>query len=308
MPDMPTNRAGGDPLALGALVLLGLIWSVGLPFAKLASNHAIPVLGYLAWVTTGGAILLGAVCRAKGLRLAYDRHSLFYYLLAGLFGHAAPQLNIFIATAHAPVTSVSIVITSTPILTYFFALLMGMERLHPLRLLGVASGIAGALLILLPKAALPDPSVAIWVLIAFGTPLFYSLSNVALVRYKPPAIHPLTSAFGMLATAALTLWPAAILLGEVYLPDPADLNPGDFALIAQSLLSGIGYIFFFFIIHRAGPVYLTMVSFIVLGLATAWGVIFFAERPTIWYAAAVVCVVIGVVLIQRTAGAARIQE
>lgn len=302
------GRAGGDTLALGALLLLGLIWSLSLPSAKLAAMSAIPVLGYLAWVTTGGTLLLALVCKAKGLTLALDRHSLLYYLLAGLFGHAGPQLNIFIATSHAPVSAVSIVITSTPILTYLFALLLGLERLRPMRIVGVLCGIAGALFILLPKTALPDPSVAFWLFVAFGTPLCYALSNVALVRFKPASIHPLTSAMGMMGTAALALWPAAALWGEIYLPNFKALTPGDYAMAVQTILAGLGYILFFFIIHRAGPVFLTMVSFIVLTLASLWGVLFFDERPTIWFAAAGVCVVAGVILIQRTSVSAAARQ
>lgn len=290
----------GDHTALLALLFLGLVWSAGLPLAKLAAQNAIPVLGYMAWVTLGGFTLLGIACRARGLAIPLDRASLRYYAMAGLIGHAIPQINIFIAASHAPVSTISIVITSVPIMTYAFALIGKLERFNPLRALGLLMGILGALFILVPDAALPDPSVAPWVAFAFLTPFCYALSNVLVARFKPDGAHPMTSAWGMLGAACLLLWPSALIAGQFYLPDPAALNPGDMALGGQTLLVGIGYILFFFIIHRAGPVYFTMVSFVVLALATVWGVAFFAESLSLWFAAAVACVVAGVTLIQRT--------
>lgn len=295
----------GDPAALTALLFLGLVWSCGLPLAKLASQHGIPVLGYMAWVTLGGFVLLGIACRLRGMMPRLDWPSLRYYAMAGAIGHAVPQINIFVAASHAPVSTISIVITSVPIMTYAFALALKLERFNALRVTGLFSGIAGALFILVPDAALPDPSVAPWVAFAFITPFCYALSNVLVARFKPDGAHPMTSAWGMMGAACLLLWPSALIADQFYAPRPGAPSPGDLALFGQSALVGLGYILFFFIIHRAGPVYFTMVSFVVLALATVWGVVFFDESLTVWFAAAVACVVAGVLLIQRTGAAAR---
>ena len=57
-------------------------------------------------------------------------------------------------------------------MTYALALAFGMAALHRLRVVGLASGLAGAMMVLLPRASLPDPGMLPWVLLSCVTLAF----------------------------------------------------------------------------------------------------------------------------------------
>ena len=79
----------------------------------------------------------------------------------------------------------------------------------------VILGFAGALLIILPKSSLPDPSLALWVLIGFGAPLLHAVAYVTLSDQSRPAnVNSLTLSSGTLLAAAMFSLPLALVLGE----------------------------------------------------------------------------------------------
>ena len=54
-----------------------------------------------------------------------------------------------------------------------------------LRVAGILLGLAGILVVLTPGTSLPDPDMALWLLLAFGSPVCYAFGSVAVVFLRP---------------------------------------------------------------------------------------------------------------------------
>ena len=281
-----SNRASPPrwlPAAL--LLILGSLWGLSFSLSKLAISNGVHPLGYALWQSAGPCVILLGVCLLRRRPPDLGRRSLRYYLLAGLLGIAIPNANFAFALQHVPAGILSIVVTLAPLLTYVLATLAGLERPTARRLAGLALGLAGALLLVLPKAALPSAQVTFWVAVSFVTPVFYSMNTVYAAKARPPDSDSVALACGMMGAAALWQLPVALsadaLYGLQYPPGVAD-----WALLAQVTLSCFAHALFFELLRLAGPVTLSQVAYIVTLMGITWGWLIFDERhsPWIWLA------------------------
>jgi len=293
------TRNAFDGTTLLVLVSLGLCWSLVTPLARIAGTHGVPVLFFPAVASLGGAATLVLVRFAERSALPMSPAHLRLYLVSGTFGHAFPQITLFIAVQHIPIGIAGLVIATTPLMTLALALALRVEGFSALRAAGLGVGFLGALMVLLPRAALPDPAMAPWVVFAFLTPLSWAISNVFSVKLRPATGTPRTNALGMLVVSAIVLWGAVALFGHGYLPALAAPHAGDAALLVNGLVAGLAFVLYFTLLDRAGAVVMSAVSYLNLALATLYGVLFFGERPSLWVACAVAAIVAGLLIMQR---------
>jgi drug/metabolite transporter (DMT)-like permease len=88
------------------------------------------------------------------------------------------------------------------------------------------------------------------------------------------------------------------LTGQWYVPQ--GFGPGDLAMLVNATLAGLAYTLYFTLLDRSGPVVMSFVSFLNLAFVTAIGIVFFAERPSLWLIAAGAFIVAGLLVIQRS--------
>lgn len=287
-----------DAGTLTLLVSLGLCWSLVTPLARIAGEAGVPALFFPAAATLGGAVTLGALFLwQRRMPLTSPEH-LRLYVVSGITGHALPQVTIFLSVQHVPIGIVGLAIAMTPLCTLAFSLLARLEGFSPGRFAGLALGFAGALLVLLPRSALPDPAIAPWVLFSFLTPLLFAASNVLAVALRPPTGDARGNALGMMVTSGVILWVAVAVFDHGYMP--RSFGSGDMALLGNSLVAGLAFVLYFMLLDRAGAVVMSFVSFINLGLATLYGILFFGERPSLWLLAAIAAIVGGLELVRRS--------
>jgi drug/metabolite transporter (DMT)-like permease len=294
-----------DFATLAVLIALGLCWSTIAPLGRIAGAHGVPFLVFPAVAAAGGAATLGTLALWQGRSLPLSGAHLRLYVMAGLLGHALPQLSLFLAVQHVPIGAIGLVIATSPLFTFAFALALRAEGFSAQRLLGLALGFAGALLVLAPRTALPEPGMAAWLAFAFLTPLAWALSNVLSVQWKPDGTDARSSALGMMLVSALVLWAAVLATGQSYAPGATGPGLGDAALAVNALLAGLAFVLYFMLLDRAGPVLMSFVSFLNLALATFYGVVFFGERPSPWMIAAIVLIVAGLEVVRRAPPPAR---
>lgn len=256
----------------------------------------IPPLGYAFWQAFApGCVLLG-VCGATGQRPGLGRRHGRYYLTAGLLGMSIPNIIFYFVIDRIPAGLMAVVVTTAPLLTYVFALALAMEAFRPLRAAGIATGFAGALFLVLPKASLPAPDMLPWTLLAFLTPAFYAINSIYSARARPPGSASLGLACGMLFGAAAIQLPIVLGFGDFYWPawPPADR---DLALAAQVAISSFAYVLFFELLRLAGPVFFSQVGYIVTLTGLLWGMFFFGERHSAWIYMATALILFGVGLV-----------
>jgi len=181
---MKMNNSHLVPLAM--LLFAAAIYSMTFSLNRIAIIEGIPVFAFVFWQGLGTALVtfVAAVATRQlpSLRCKYLR----LYLLLGAFGFALPFTLLAVVAPKVPAGAIALGLTLSPIMTYVFAVLFRIDRVHLLRIAGILFGLAGILLVLLPGQSLPEPGMAPWLLMAFGAPLCYSLGNVGIAILRPP--------------------------------------------------------------------------------------------------------------------------
>ncbi|OGT68753.1 MAG: hypothetical protein A3J38_07205 [Gammaproteobacteria bacterium RIFCSPHIGHO2_12_FULL_45_9] len=284
---------------LGLLILLGFIWGTGYSIARFATTNGVPPLGYSFWQAVGPALLLSLFLKSKRQTQQFSVPLCRYYLICGLTGIVIPNTTMYFAAPHLPAGILAVVVNTVPIITYPIALLSRMESFNWLRLGGVFCAMLGLMLILLPQTSLPSPDMIPWVLSVLITPLSFAICAIYIARWQPSQErNPLALSRGMLIFASLLLFPLVSLSGSFYaLHWP--LSTPDWIILLEILLSSVGYVLFFKLIHIAGPLYYSLVDTIVALTGLLWGWLLFHEKLNAWSSAAVLLILFALFLVTK---------
>lgn len=289
---------GPQWLPLTILIVLGTLWGGMLVLGRMAAEHGVPPMAFAFWNCVGGAVVIALIAWVRRVPLVVAPRFLRYYLIAGLVSNAIPNTLAFTVVAPIGAGLTGVLYALSPFCTYALAMAVRMERFDRVRGLGLAVGLSGTLLILLPQSSLPSAEASQWLLIGLVMPLVLACGNVYRTIDWPPGAHVLTLAVGMLVAAALWLTPAMIATGSFYLPLPAE-HAGDWATIAIFGVGALIYTLYFELQRLAGPVYFSQISYVITAASVVAGMIVFGERHAIWVWLAIGVVCIGIVLVNR---------
>jgi len=280
------------------MICMGLIWGLQFSLAKIAYASGIHPFGFTLAISVSAACLLAAVARFRGARLPLARRFWAYTLIAGATAIAIPNSLAVLVVGHVPAGLAAVLNTLSPLMTYAIALGLGMEKRHVLRLLGLGCGLAGALLVVGPRASLPDPAMMPWVLLCLLVPFFYAASNIYIAKARPSGVDSIALAATMQIGAAACVLPLAVGLGVWHVPIPPQ-NDGDWALLLQCALAGIGSLLFFETLRLAGPVFFSQTGFLVTLAGVFWGWLLFGEQHSLYVWAAMAAIFAGLALVTR---------
>ncbi len=283
-----THAGGADLAPLLMMLAVGTLWGLTFSFAKAASEAGIGPLAYGFWQTTGAGGVVLLVCLVRRERPRLDRRHLVYYITCGFLSLAVPNLILQTVIGHVPAGVAAIVVTTVPLLTYALAMAAKLDVFLIRRALGLIVGLAGALLLVVPEASLPEPAMVGWVAFGFVAPLFYAMGNVY-VAARRPASPALPLAAGMLWGAAFWQTPV-ILATDSFQMLTIPFSFGEWSVLGQIAVSSLASILYFEIMRRAGPVYFSQVAYVVTLTAILWAMAIFGERHSwlVWAAAALI--------------------
>ena len=294
------RRAEPVVLLLAAGFFIGLIF----PLGRMAGEAGIPPLLFAALAAAGASIVLGAITLASAQRLPFDAPTLGYAAIAGQLTFAIPFGTLVAVIPHLGSGIPAILQSLAPIVTLAIVLVIGLERPNAMRALGLATGMAGALIILVSRnaGALGVDTSFGWYLAALATPLALAAGNVYRSTHWPQGRGPMPLATLTLAAAALGL--ALVVVVQALAGGLAGagqaLRAGWWLVAAQGVATGIGYAFFFRLQQIGGPVYLSQISYVNSGVGVAFAVLLFDERLSLCVWLAVVLVFAGVAIVNRT--------
>ncbi len=280
------------------MVAMGLVWGLQFSTAKIAMQGGIHPLGFTLATSVSAGTLLALVARLRGAAIPLKPGFFVYTVLAGAVAIALPNTILSVVVGHVPAGLAAVLNTLSPVMTYAMAWAMGMERRHNLRLLGIAFGFAGALMVLGPRASLPDPAMTPWVALCLLVPFFYALSNVYIARARPDGVDSIALAASMQLGAAACILPPALALGAPHMPFPPQ-DAADKALLVQCALSGLGSLLFFEVMRLGGPVFFSQTGFLVTLAGVFWGWLLFGEMHSAWVWAAMASIFAGLALVTR---------
>ena len=283
-------------LSLALLVGGGVIWGATFSLAKLVAAAGVHPIG-LAWLNGAmGALMLMPYCLLRFGGIPLKREYLRLYIVAGALGTALPSCFLFLAAAYMPAGVLAIIISIVPMATYAIALGFGAERLQRRRVFGIALGLSAMLMIVLPETSLPDPEMAVWVLIGLLAPLSYAFENVYLALRRPVASSAFVLLCGMLLAGAVMLTPL-VWATDTWVPLWHPWTRIEWRIVLLIAINVACYLMFIELILIAGPVFAAQTGYLVTISGVLWGIAIFGEVHSAWVWAALATVFAGIALV-----------
>lgn len=286
--------------AQGALMAVGLVWSVGVVLWKLIAASGLSPLGLTVWQTLFAVGFLWALVRLRGRRLHWDREHLTYYAGLGLLGSLVPTTCYYIAMRGLDAGVAAIVISCVPMLALLAATLLRIDRPSLIRILGVVLGFAAMALIAAP-GSLPDAGALPYLGFALIAALCYGLEGAWIVLRSPDGLDPVSALLGAsVVTLALGL-PLALATGHLF-PPALIWNGTGLVMLAATAANIAAYLGYIWIVDRAGPVFAAQVSYIITLGGVFWSVTLLDESYTgqVWLS--LVLMLAGLALVQPRRG------
>jgi len=282
------------------LVVMGAGWGMTQPLSKIAVDGGYRQFGLVFWQVVITALVLGVICLWRRRAIPLGRAQLLAGLVIALVGTVLPNAASYAALVHLPSGLVSILLSLVPMLAFPVALLLGNEKFQMKRLAGLAFGLAGVLLIVLPEASLPDRAMVVYIPLAMVAPLCYAMEGNYVARWGTAGLGPLRLLFVASVTAALIAGPLALLNGQ-FIDPRGPYGVADLALVASAFIHAAVYTTYVWLVGRAGPVFAVQVSYLVTAFGVVWAMWLLGERYSLWVWAAFGLLLVGLALVQPRA-------
>ena len=302
-------RPAGFWLAVGLLFLTGVLYGLSYSLTGVGVANGIPFTSYVLLMGMFGAAVALLLSLGQGRLPPLSWRHVSSYAIAGISGYGVPFLTVgYVSGEGVPAGIISMLVVLSPILTYMGAVTLRLEPIWWPRVLGFAVGIVGVALLVVPETSLPSRDLVPWILLALLLPVGYTTTSLATALLRPPATDSLHFAFGFFFFGSLPiLVVVAATDGWWWFEGPMD--PGDWSLITNVFVQGLGIYLFVELTRFLGPVFFSTVNFIVALSGIGWGILFFGESHSHWVWLALLCLMLGVffVILRRRERPARRQ-
>ena len=284
-------------LPITLLLMIGSLWGFFFVLIKNTVTSGIHPTAYVFWFCLGSGAVVFLIGLFRGSCPPMTKRHLAFYFRAAALRFTFANIILYAAQGKLPVGIMAVIMAFTPIFTYLVSLITRVEGLVWTRLFGIFLGFVGVLIIVVPKASLPDPLLAGWVLIGFGAPLMHGLAYVFLSdANRPPNIDSLQLAAGTLLAAALMALPISLALGEFHLLAPP-FTSGELSMILHVVLAGFNFYGIFELIRIAGPTYMSQSSFLSVIFGVFFGILLLGEQHSLFVWVAIALILVGITLV-----------
>lgn len=286
-----------------AILFLALAVAWGSAFTAIKAGLAYfpPVLFAAIRYDLAGVLILGWAVYATDRWRPRGRDEWVLVGVGGLFMIAAYHAFLFVGEQGTTSAAAAIVVSLSPILTTGFArVLLPNERLTAVGLVGLLVGFLGVGVLSNPDPGNLLDTRTVSLFLVFLAAAAFALGSVLTRRVE--AVLPIETmeAWSMLV-GALLLHAASVALAE----SPADVRWTWDAFIALGYLvvvaSALGYLVYFDLLDRLGPIEINLVSYAAPVAAAATGLVFLGEAPTAYTVVGFVLILVGFVLVKRVA-------
>ena len=272
------------------LLLLSVLWGA----AYLFMRAAVPAFGPAPLVATRmglAALLLLPVLVLRGgvpALLAHPRQ----LLVLGVPYTALPFMLLGFASLHITAGLVAVLNATAPLFAALIAHYVLKERLGAWRACGLVIGFAGVAILMWGSGSFDTESGVLAVLAVLLTSLFWGLgANYA--RKHLASVDSMVMTVGSLMAASLFLAPFAWASWPSESPGPRAWAELAFLGVASS---GLGFLLYFRLLRRIGPVRAMSVTFLNPLVAMASGALYLGEAVTLQMLAGGAVVLLGTAL------------
>ncbi len=282
-------------------VVLALAWGSSFTAIKAGLAYFPPVLFAALRYDLAGVMMLGYAAYATERWRPRTRAEWHLAGVAGLLMIAAYHAFLFVGEQGTTSAAAAIVVSLSPILTTGFSrAFLPDERLTRLGLVGLGLGLLGVVVLRNPRPGTLFDAESAALGLVFLAAASFALGSVLTQRIDATLPIETMEAWAMVLGAAV-MHGVSLAIGE----SPRAVDPTPEAVLALGYLvvvaSALGFLIYFDLLERLGPIEINLVSYAAPLAAAATGVVVLGERPTLATAVGFCCVCVGFVLIKRAA-------
>lgn len=278
------------------LVLMGAGWGVTPPLSKIAVSNGHEHFGLIFWqmVVTGIVLSLYQYMRGRSVRFA-PRH-IFVYVMIAVLGTLIPNSASYRAAVHLDASMMSVLVATVPLFALPIAIALGRDTFSWVRMLGIFIGFAGIVILVDPRAALGQDVFLGFVFLYLVAPLFYAIEANYVDRFGTADLGPIETLAGASVIGAILVLPLAIGTGQ-YFSVFAPFGAPEAALVLSSLIHGVVYATYVWMVRAAGAVFTAQVSYLVTAFGVVWAFLILREVPSSQLWIAMVLIFLGMFLV-----------
>lgn len=282
-------------------LLLSVVWGSAFTAIKAGLEHFPPVLFAAFRFDIAGVLLAGYAVYASDRLRPRGPGEWVDVAASGLLMIAAYHALLFVGEQYTASAAAAVVVGLNPIVTTAFARgLLPDERLSPVGVVGLLLGLGGVVTLVGVDPASLATGRGWGVALVFGAAVAFSLGSVLSRRSGSTLPTEASTAWSMLAGAAV-LHVGSVAYGE---------GLGGVALVPEAVgaltylavvSSGLGFLIYFDLLDRLGPVEINLVSYAAPVVAAVTGLVLLNEVPTVRTAVGFVVICVGFGLVKREA-------
>jgi len=282
-------------------VALAVAWGSAFTAIKAGLEYFPPVLFAAFRYDLAGLLMLAYAVYATDQWFPQSRADWAVVGIGGSLLIAAYHIFLFIGEQGTTSAAAAIVVSLSPILTTGFArAFLPDERLTPLGIVGLLVGFVGVGVLSNPDPSnLLDPRT-VSLFLVFLAAASFALGSVLTRRFDDNLAIETMEAWSMLLGAVL-MHGVSVGLSE----SVADVQWTTEAALALLYLvvvaSALGFLIYFDLLERLGPIEINLVSYAAPVVAAATGLLFLGERPTVFTGVGFGCILVGFALLKRDA-------
>jgi drug/metabolite transporter (DMT)-like permease len=287
---------------LGILVVL---WGSAFALISVSLRDFTPlqVVNARLWI---GALVLLILMKGRGQETPRDGKTWSFFLAMAVLGNALPFFLISWGQQEVASGVTGILMAIMPLIVLPLAhFLVPDEGMTVTRLIGFTLGFAGIVFLTGPEVLreFNGQGTALWSQIAILSGAVCYAFNLIIARKAPPHEPLVTAAWVLVLSACLSS--VALWIDGDILPERPSLTP-TIALVALGVLStGIATEVYFRVVTRAGATFLSLINYLIPIFAVLVGAVFLGEHIPVSSLIALVIILAGVVISQRSKPATR---
>jgi len=280
---------------------LAVAWGSAFTAIKAGLEFFPPVLFAAFRYDLAGVLMLGYAAYATDRWRPRRRSEWVLVGIGGTFMIAAYHAFLFVGEQGTTSAAAAIIVSLSPILTTGFArAFLPAERLTAVGIAGLLVGFVGVVVL-----SNPDPdnlldTRTVSMFLIFLAAASFALGSVLTRRVDADLPIEAMEAWSMLVGAALMHGVSLALAESV-----RDVQWTGGAILALLYLvvvaSAVGFLIYFDLLNRLGPIEINLVSYAAPVVAAVTGLLFLGETPTIYTAVGFVLILLGFVLLKRAA-------
>lgn len=290
------QRTTGTSWVWAAFLTLGLLWGSSYLWIKIGIETMPPLTLIAGRLLFGTAFLVGVVAIARE-RLPRQPRMYGHLLVMSVVNIVLPFVLIAVGEQSIDSALASILNSTVPLSVIVLApLFLPDERITAAKVLGLAIGFAGVMVLVAPDLVNLSHADLTGELMMVGSSVCYGIGNVYAKR-NVHGLRPMIPALFQVSFAALIVVPLALVIDRPF----GNVHPTPEAIAAMAWLgilgSGVAYLCYFTVLQRWGATRTSTVSYLipVVGIALGW--LFMGDSVTIFRVGGTALIIAGIALV-----------